>query len=719
MVIDSTDALKKLFVRLSKKLSMPTLCPNDSLKPDVMAKINSLDLIANILSADSKLSDFYTYPEFRIDETNGLKYESLKKLIKKQFYLNKIYIIGDRQSGKTSFAKKLFGDIYNNDFQPVLLEKKDINSQNIDKAVRNKYIDTYTTTHKNEKKNIVLIVDDFHKIPQRFQIAIKKTEGYAGVVLIIDDIYDITSRDFAFSRFTIMPLKPTLRNELIGKIIDSQPDSKSLTKNDRWKKIDESSNLINVSLGLDRGYINGIMPAFPLYILIILGAHTNSSSRLDSPMSSYGHCYQLLIGLAFQSCGINNDRIESYMNFLSYFSMYLFRNKTFLVTTKEFEQFLKEYQADYTIFDLDQYINQLRETGIIRKNNSSNYGFCYEYLYYFFLGKFLSEHFDEYIEEISCIISNLDIEENGHISIFLAHHSKDYRLIQMLDSRLECTFSTFKEAKLNSEELGDFDKQVRELSDNIEFKIGNHSEERRSRLERQDKFEASSYQEIEEVHKDAKKEESRQNEVRCAIQTVEVIGVILKNRYGSIKNKDFDKILKNTVDANLRLLTSFIKIVSNQEFISLLENFISNEITSENVDSVKLKKEIHGMLVSMNFATIYAIILKTISSIGSEYISRYFSKLSNNSTANPSYILIKRGLEMQYKKQFAEDDILKEINDTEMSHLARTILNLLVVNHISTHYFNFKEKSRIEKKFGFRPNTILKREQQIKSLESR
>ena len=75
---------------------------------------------------------------------------------------------------KLHLQKKLFGDIYNNDFQPVLLEKKDINSQNIDKAVRNKYIDTYTTTHKNEKENIVLIVDDFHKIPQRFQIAIKK-----------------------------------------------------------------------------------------------------------------------------------------------------------------------------------------------------------------------------------------------------------------------------------------------------------------------------------------------------------------------------------------------------------------------------------------------------------------------------------------------------------------------------------------------------------------
>lgn len=174
LTIDSTDALKKLFVRLAKKLSKPTLCPNDSLNQDVLVKINSLDLIANILSADSKLSDFYTYPELRIDETNGLKYESSKKLIKEQFYLNKIYIIGDRQSGKTSFAKKLFGDIYNNDFQPVLLEKKDIDSQNIDKAVKYKYIDTYTTTHKNEKKNIVLIVDDFHKLPQRIQTVIKK-----------------------------------------------------------------------------------------------------------------------------------------------------------------------------------------------------------------------------------------------------------------------------------------------------------------------------------------------------------------------------------------------------------------------------------------------------------------------------------------------------------------------------------------------------------------
>ena len=150
--------------------------------------------------------------------------------------------------------------------------------------------------------------------------------------------------------------------------------------------------------------------------------------------------------------------------------------------------------------------------------------------------------------------------------------------------------------------------------------MGNHNEELKNRLEQQDRYEYNSYQEKEEIHESKEKEESRQNEVRCAIQTVEVIGVILKNRYGSIKKADFDIILKNTVDANLRLLTSFIEIVSDKEFISLLENFISNEITIEDVDEVKLRNEIHDMLVGMNFATIYAIIMKTISSIGSEYI---------------------------------------------------------------------------------------------------
>lgn len=517
------------------------------------------------------------------------------------------------------------------------------------------------------------------------------------------------------SRFIIQPFRPSLRNELIEKLIDSQDSLGSLSVNDRLKKIDESSRLVNISLGLERGYRNGLIPAFPMYILIILGASTELNSRLDSPVSSYGHCYQLLIGLAFQNYGVSNDLIESYMNFLSYFAIYLYENESDKVSNREFESFLEGYQLDYKIFEVDTYLQLLIKTGLIVKSNSGYYSFSYEYLYYFYLGKYLSENFDERKSDIEKIINNLDIERNGHISIFLAHHCKDKRLIEMLNSLLENTFNDFSESTLSVLELGDFDKQVKELSNNINYKIGNHHEERKIELERQDIIEGEMYSETTEEDRE---EIIRQNKVRAAIQTVEVIGVILKNRYGSIKNKDFEKILKNTVDSNLRLLNSFIEIVSDKNFINFLENFISQNIIEEEFDRSRLQDEIRDLLIRMNFATIFTLIMKTISSIGSETISRYFSDMLKNYILTPSYILIKRGLELQYEKRFSEDDILSDLKNKEVSHVARTMLNLMVVNHVSRHHFKFQEKARIEKKFGFKPNVILKREQQIKSIEN-
>lgn len=719
MSFDSSDQLNSLFIRLSEKLSKEELCPQDKLKEEVHSQLDSIGLISNVLNSTLKLSDLYTYPELRIDRKENISYLSAEKLLNSKYYLDKVFIVGDRQSGKTSFAKKLFLDIYSDGFQPIYLESKEINSQNIEKAVRNKYISTYKTNHKNKAENIVVIIDDFHKLSTKLQNTVKKIDKYAGLILFVDDIYDISSNDFTVTRFTIQPFKPSLRNELITKFIESKSLYRDLNTNDKLKKIDENSNLVDISLGLDRGYKNGIIPAFPLYILIILGSSTDVNNRFDTPISSHGHCYNLLIQLAFQNCGVSNDRIVSYLNFLSYFSMYLFKKEVLEVSNKDFNLFLEDYQSDYKIFDLEEYLSLLMKTGLLKKSNSSNYSFCYEYLYYYFLGQYLSDNFNEHLDDIQNIILNLDLEQNGHISIFLAHHCKDQRLIEMLNYSLENSFSDYTEATLDSVELGDFDKQVNDLSNNIDYRIENFEEKRKSELKHRDRLEENAYSERDNSEIIEEKQAHRQNQVRNAIQTVEVIGVILKNRYGSIKNKDFNKILKNTVDANLRLLTSFIQIVSDKDFILFLENFISKEVDTENLNEDKLRKDIHDILVSMNFATIYSLIMKTVSSIGSEPISHYFSEMMENSNINPSYILIKRGLELQYEKQFSEKSILNDRNNKNMSHVARTILNLMVVNHVSRHSFSYQEKARIEEKFGFKPNSLLKREQHIKSIENR
>lgn len=195
MSFDSSEQLNSLFIRLSEKLSKEELWPQDKLKEEVHSQLDSIGLISNVLNSTLKLSDLYTYPELRIDRKENISYLSAEKLLNSKYYLDKFFIVGDRQSGKTSFAKKLFLDIYSDGFQPIYLESKEINSQNIEKAVRNKYISTYKTIHKNKAENIVVIIDDFHKLSTKLQNTVKKIDKYAGLIMFVDDIYDISSNE--------------------------------------------------------------------------------------------------------------------------------------------------------------------------------------------------------------------------------------------------------------------------------------------------------------------------------------------------------------------------------------------------------------------------------------------------------------------------------------------------------------------------------------------
>lgn len=716
---ETSVSLRELFVRMASFLNREDLYPKDIVKPEKLSEINSLGLLSNVLNnSDLSLSDIYTYPEFSIESEKEIKYISVKKYLAEHKYLGKSIIVGDKQSGKSSLSKKLFIDLYENGYQPIFLEKEDITSRKIDKIISQKYIKTYQTTNRNKTDNIIVLVDDYHSLDVKYQHDIIELTNYAGLLLFVDDIFDISfQQKKLFLRYTIQPMKPTLRTELINNLLHAQKIS-FINENDRLKKIDESTNLVNSSLGLGKGYKNGIVPAFPLYILTILGASTDARNKLDSPISSHGHCYQLLISLTFQNCGIENDAIDSYINLLTILAGYLYKEGKKELTQKEFENFLEEYKKDYRIYKEDDYLNILFKTELIKKNNFSYYVFCYDYIYYFFLGKYFAERFDEEIDSIQNIISHLDFEENGNICIFIAHHSKNPKLIMMLQNSLSSVFDGYYPAKLDKDELRKLDDGVKELLADVELKISNYKEERKKRLEQQDRLEELSDETSLEFEERDLIESGRQNDVRRAIQTVEVIGIILKNRHGSIKRSDYETLLQGAIDANLRLLSSFIKIVSDDEFVKNFEETVAQLDIFENdeIDQQEFRNRLSKILLTMNFATIYGVIIKTIDSIGSEVVSQYFSELIKTKNFMPSYMLVHRGMELKFEKRPSRKEILKELKFSEMSNIAQSIIRLMVIDHASNHEYSYREKSKIESEFGFKSNAILEREQQIKSL---
>lgn len=723
---EDSVAMGDFYKRLATLLKDTELFPKDRIIEQVEREIDSLGIINGLINKnDLLLSDIYVYPELSIENEKEVKYISVDNYIKQENYLSRSIIVGDRQSGKSSLLRMLFLNLYNRELQPIILSKEDMVSQNIKKIINQKYISTYESSNKNSPENIIIMVDDFHRFSIPHQDLILKLEGYKGIILFADEIFDISFfKNIAFSRYVIQPMRPSIRNKLIENILANQGID-IIDENDRLKKLDEHSELINLSFGLGKGYKNGIIPAFPLYIIIIIGAASDNRNKLDSPISSHGLCYQMLIDLTFQNSTIKHDMIDSYINFLTYLSYYFFQKQKHEISKSEFDEFTEEYIKRFNIYDLRKYFNPLYKTGLIKKNSFGFTEFSYDYVYYFFLGKYFSEKFEEEYQSIENIVDGLDKEENGNICIFIAHHSKNIKFIELLISSLNTIFKNYSISTLNKQELKNLDKEVTFVLSNLNLQIGDYREERKKILESQDKAESKqmidlSEKELNKKNDNSNFEESRQREIRKAIQTVDVIGAILKNRHGSIEKDYYDKLLMGAVNTNLRVLMSFIELITEENFVKELEEAIFKSIDFKDNDQSKgyFRKELKNMLLKLIFSTILGVITKTINSVGSEAVSHYFTNKINKENFVPSYVLIKRGMELKYEKQLYDKEILDEINNPQTSEIVKKILKLFVINYASTHQIDYKAKAKIEKQFGLPTNEILKREQRLKSIEN-
>ncbi len=135
----------------------------------------------------------------------------------------------------------------------------------------------------------------------------------------------------------------------------------------------------------------------------------------------------------------------------------------------------------------DTLLRNLQQTQIIAVDNCNNYFFCYEYLYYFFVAKYLAEHVGENKKIIEAIINNLHKDENAYISIFMSHHSKNVFILDEIILNALSLFDKYEPAALTKAELGFFEEQVKIIVNAVlpPTKV-TPAKERARRLENQD-----------------------------------------------------------------------------------------------------------------------------------------------------------------------------------------------------------------------------------------
>ena len=559
-------------------------------------------------------------------------------------------------------------------------------------------------------------MDNFHAATHQEKY-IEQFDDFPKQVLMVDDIFGLNitnqNRIKDYNKFKIRESSPVERHDLIKRWIQIKEDNQiQINKNHLQQSIDEKTELIDNSLGIIFG--KGIMPSFPFFILSLLAAQ-DTQKPLDSEITSQGHCYQALIYLYLRKQGVKNDQIDIYTNFLTELAFFIYEGKGNSIANEDFQNFLDGYKGKFNLpIPISDIVQTLSKINICNFDSLNQFNFCYSYIYYFFVAKFLAEHLEVKKENINRILSNLHMDENAYITVFITHHTKSNYLLEELLLNAEILFEKHLPATLDTEEVSFFDKHEDEIVKAILPSFGHNSiDERKKILEEKSRQEEARKDVNEEVDNNLDEESNELvTNLRRSIKTVEVMGLIIKNRSGSLDKQKIEYIYEQGMKVHLRIVKSFINLIreekAEKEFIDFLTERINKAIEEKENKQLsidKIEKLVRKIYWNLNFGVLHGFTTKAIHSLGSSNLLNISQAVSEN-LRMPSAFIINHGIRMWYGKNLRLDEIETRLRDADFSKTAQNLMKFKIVEHCRLHKIEFKDLLKIEQKLHI-PTTKL------------
>jgi hypothetical protein len=647
------------------------------------------------------LSDMFVFPEFLRDYPDKLGSETIESDEYFNNYCNNpknIIISGDEQIGKTSLCKIVFKMQYEKkNVIPIYICLSEKYSGSIKNKIKQAVLEQYDLNiEKMENYKKLLIIDDFYLAEPRYQKKILEElsdEPNICVMLIIDSVYNInfTEREieYKYDSLTIKEFAPGLRYKLIEKWMESE---NIVDKN--YITIDELRDYVSNVL------LKGLVPSTPLNVLIIL-EQKKLFNPLDNDITSKGHCYQALIYIALRKSNINDAEIDIYLSFMGNFAYFLFRSNVANIDNISFDSFYNNYLTEYNQpIKRETFIKNLINSRILKINSFGEYCFSTEYIYYYFVSKYLADHSseEEIKKEIEKIYNNLDKVSYGYLGVLIIHHLRNEAILEEIEVNLLVQFDTYKNATMNDDEVEFLNKHIEYLT-KLKMNTKNDSYSNRQKL-----LEDEAKSEAKEVESRKKEiEDEYQNDdfsvieelkkLRCALRTVEVMGQILKIRPGSIKRNLQKKYLIESLNVLFRITRRFLDDFKNNEdkFIE----FFEDRIIYFNKDRL-LPEEIYNLakrfFCQFNLWNYYTCIYRSVSTLCSGQLIEVVGEVCDEiNTTLSSFIKLQSNI--WYTKKINSEEIRKYFKS--LKGIQRYLLADLLINFCEMHDVKFKERQKL------------------------
>ena len=299
-----------------------------------------------------KLQDIFVFPTLSCYPPQANEGQLRREIIKDQTeLLAKKYILihGEDMSGKTALGRQLFLSLTKTQSIPVLyidLEEipRKFNEKVFSNAYYRQFSGDYTLWREQESK--ILILDNLSSAPNLIELIEFAKEIFDKIVVTLSsDIFYSYFRDEArladFHEMKIEPLNHQQQEELIRKRLALSDRSKPISDG-LVDQIESRVNSIIIS--------NKIVPRYPFFVLSILQTYEGFMPD-DLSITSYGHCYQVLIVASLLKTGISSEdnAINSCFNFAEKLAFKIYQKIRLQQTweNSDLDEFVKEYNRHY------------------------------------------------------------------------------------------------------------------------------------------------------------------------------------------------------------------------------------------------------------------------------------------------------------------------------------------------------------------------------------
>ncbi len=654
------------------------------------------------------LNDLFVYPDLRSIK-ESLEEPSLNISGKKIWEQgNRILILGDEQSGKTSLAKRLFIDAISSKYTPLLIEGANIKTSRIDEQIAKlvKQIYSFVTAKELlQQDNLSCIIDNFskNKVNQKAtsKLLAKLNSIFSRTIIIAEYSFIFIAPDFPelddYKKFEIRPFGNVRRSELINKWVELE-STEEVDDQQVWAKKDE------LRLHVDSLVRKNIVPAKPFHILTLLQSfEIMPSQRLE--LTAYGHCYQYLIYQALERVHVKQTEIDTYFNVLSELGGAILESSSESLDESELDTFFKKYSNNFLPVDQDKVIRDLVNSFILQRSDNI-LRFRYRYLFYFFAAKKLADSLQKGKKsqtKIQYLVSKIHLEEPSNIVLFLTYHSKDPWILDEILISVMDIFSDEKEVTLEAGSLSflqDFTKQIPELI----------LEERDARQERLKQDRKKDILEEEQEAHNSYIDEDEDEDLSYFIEktykvarSIEVCGQIFRNRIGSLERSCLELIYEESLSVSLRFLSVLIRLTESlrEKSIRKIKNMIAQ---NPNISDSQIIREIEYFYLGVNYTLILNMIYYISFSLGSPQGREIYVKVTENKK-NPILQLIQEIIELQFEKRIDFNKIDKLKIEFSKNYICQRFLKEIILRHCYMHDIRFRDRQKLADKLNIAMQT--------------